>query len=406
MKACPRCGFYNTDERERCLKCSSILEHDWAAAQQKVRLRRFHFHPIGAAGWNVWYVIRRQFIFRLPESCPYRYPWMAGFLSLLPGLGQLYNRQYRKAFWFLVGFVAAFWLAVTTVLNPFSYLFIGLLVAWVLFSFNDALVTATKIDGQEWTAGYTLASFSALFFYLGIFISLSQYFLVGLFISFILYCLYSATWPKGEVNRAKILTTAGVAFGILLLCCFLAKSGNPVIHRWIYWEQDVLAPTLCKGDFLYVDCFTYWFREPRLGEIVFYNPRRYSIWQGENLYVVNMANAIERVVALEGDTFVREGGNFSRNGQPVPPELQPLNPAGLPVNFSFEVPKGHYLVLISYGPEEKVLGGLGGTLRAPSPREGASQDWGAACMVARNEIYGRCLFIWHPVARRRCLTPR
>jgi len=407
MKACPRCGFYNTDERERCLKCSSILEHDWAAAQHKVRLRRFQVHHLSAAGANAYYAVRRLFVFPLPESCPYRYPWMAGFLSLLPGLGQIYNRQYRKAAWFFVGFVAALWLAIVTILNPFSYVFVGLLVAWILLSFNDAMVTATRIDGQEWTRGYTIASFSALFFYLGVFMSLSQYFLVGLFISFILYCLYSASWRGKEVNRSKILITAGVAFGILVFCCIVARSGNPVIHRWIYWEQDVLSPTLRKSDYIYVDSFTYWFRVPRLGELIFYNPRAYHIQKDEdNSYIVNLGNAIERLVALPGDKFVRDRGNFYRNGQLAPPELQPLNPAGLPDNFTFDVPQGHYLILISYGPEEKVLGGLGGTYRAPSPREGMSADWGAACLVARNEIYGRCLFIWHPVSHRRWLTPR
>jgi len=406
MKACPRCGFYNVDERDRCLKCNSILEHDWAAAQQKVRLRRFQFHHVSSAGANLYYAVRGWFHFPLPESCPYRNPWLAGFLSLLPGLGQIYNRQYRKAAWVFLGFLAALWLAAVTILHPLSYLFIALLVAWVLYCFNDAMVTATRIDGQEWTRGYTVASFSALFFYLGIFVSLSQFFLIGLFAGFILYCLYSAFWGSGEVNKAKVLTTAAVAFGILLLCCFLSRSGNPVIHRWIYWEQDVLAPSLVKGDFIYVDCFTYWFREPRLGELVFYNPRTYSIRQGENTYVVNLLNAIERVVALPGDRFVRENEQFYRNGQLVPPQLQPLNPAGLPVSFAFDVPQGHYLVLISYGPEESILGGLGGTYRAPSPREGASGDWGAACMVARDEIYGRCLFIWHPVRHRRWLTQR
>jgi len=405
MKTCPSCGFHNTNERARCLKCSALLEHDWGVAQKRVRLRLIPFHRLSSAVANRYHAVRRYFTFPLPPECPYRHPWMAGFVALLPGLGQIYNRQYRKAVWFFLVFVAAIWLAVITVLNPFSYVFIGALIGWLLFSFNDAMVTATRIDGQEWTYGYTLASFSALFFYLGVLLSLSQFFLVAMFAGLVLYCLYSVFWAEGEINRAKILTTAIVAFGILILACVLARSGNPVVHRWVFWDQNVVAPTLQKGDYLYVDCLTYWFRKPRLGEVVYYNPRAYKISSGLDEYIVHISHAMERVVALPGDHLVRDGDKFYRNGQPVPPQFLPLNTKDLPGRFQLDVPPGHYLVFISYGPEEKILGGLGGTFRAPSPREGGSADWGSACMVAPREILGRAIFIWHPVAHRCWLTP-
>jgi len=405
MKTCPGCGFHNTDERDRCLKCGAALEHDWQAAPHKVRLRRIPFHRLSAAAADVYYALRRLFVFPLPQECPRRDPWLAGFLSLLPGLGQAYNRQYRKAALFFAVFVATFWLAIATVLHALSYLFIILFVGWVLFSFNDAAVAAVRINGQEWPRLYSIALYSALFFYLGVFWSLSQFFLVGLFVGVILYSLYSLFWPEGQVSRAKILTTLTVAFGIFLVCCVLSRSGNPVLHRWIYWAQDILAPALRKGDFIYVDSVSYWFREPRLGEIVLYNPRTYRISQGDMLYVVNSYNAIERIVALPGDRFSRDGEHFYRNGERVPPQYQPLNPDGLPDHFDFDVPKDRFLVLISYGVSEKMLFGMLGTFTSPTPREGSSPDWGDACMVARDEIRGRCLLIWHPVGHRRWLTP-
>jgi len=409
MKTCPRCGFHNTDAQTRCLKCKALLEHDPYAARHKVRLRLFRFHKIGAslAGffYSLAYGLRRLFSEPLPDGCPYRYPWFAGFLSLLPGLGQAYNRQYRKAVLHFGVFCIALWFAVATILNPLSYLFIALLVGWILFSFNDAMVTATRIDGQEWTRGDTIASFSALFFYMGVFWSLSQYFLLLLLIGLVLYCFYSLFWPGREVTWRKVLLTAVVFLGLVVFTCIIGRTGNPVIHRWVYWSQDVLAPVLKKGDFIYVDCVTYWFREPRLGELVYYNPRPYRIWKGRNLYLVRLRHAVERVVALPGDRFVHKDGKFYRNGRPVPPAYRPLHPGGLPGYFDFKVPPGRYLVLISYGAEEKMLGGLLGTRRAPSPREGASPDWGEACLVSKDQILGRCLFIWHPVSRRRWLTP-
>ncbi len=405
MKTCPACGFHNTQERERCLKCGAVLEHDWSAAQHKVRLRRFPVHRAASGLSRLGYALRRQFEFPLPENCPYRHPWTAGFLSLLPGAGQIYNRQYRKAFWFFAVFAAFFYLTVVTILHPTSYLFIAGLAAWILYAFNDAMVTAARIDGQQWTRGYTIGSYSALLFYVGVFWSLSQFFLVGIFLGFILYCLYSIAWGGGEVNRAKILTTLALSVLVLGGVCVLSKSGNPVLHRWVYWNSDGIAPTLQRGDFFYVDCATYWFRPPRVGEVIYYNPRRYTIERGGDMWSVNLSRAVERVVALGGDRFVRKGGVFYRNGNEVPPEHRPLNPDGLPDDLEIDVPAGRFLVFISYGVEEKVLGGLGGTHRAPSPREGISHDWAAACLVAPREIYGRCLFIWHPIHRRRWLTP-
>lgn len=389
------------------MKCRAILEHEPAAVERPVKLRRFDFMRARRAVANLLYAIRRHFVFPLPERCAYRRPWLAGFLGLVPGLGQIYNRQYRKAFWLFVVFVAALWLAWATILHPTSYLFIALLICWMMYSFNDAMVTATRIDGQEWPRGYTIASFCALFFYLGVFWSLSQFFLVLVVIGATLYCLYSIFWRRGEVRWSKIAVTAVVALGVLGLSCYLSRSGNPVIHRWVYWSQDVLSPFLRKGDFIYVDCVTYWFRPPRVGEIVYYNPRPYTLVQGEATYVINPYNAIERLVALPGDTFSRDGDLFFRNGKLVGPDEQPLHPSGLPRRFEFKVPEGRYLVLISYGPREKILGGLLGTTFAPEPaRARRTSEWYEACLVGRNEILGRCLFIWHPVSRRRWLVPR
>lgn len=402
MKACSRCGFYNSDERDRCLKCKAILEHDWGAAQQKVRLRRFSFHRVTAALSNLGLNLRLLMRVPIPEDCPHRNPWLAGFLGLLPGAGQYYNRQYKKILFFTPVFVALLAMVVLTIVHPTSYLLILALLGWMLFSFNDALVSATRINGQEWTPRQTIAMFSALVFYLGVFFSLSQFFLVGIFVGIILYCLYHIYWPSGEVSKSKVWTTAAVSFGILIAVCVLGRSGNPVVHRWVYWSQNNLAPALRKGDFIYVDCVSYWFRKPRIGDIVFYNPPPYAIHQGENIYAVNMNFAIERVVGLPGDVFVSKQGEFFRNGKPVPPGEGPLHPSGLPGNFELHVPEKKYLVLISYGVSENMP--IVGSHASPAPNEGGSSDWGVACTVRRGDIYGRCLFIWHPVARRQWLA--
>ena len=161
---------------------------------------------------------------------------------------------------------------------------------------------------------------------------------------------------------------------------------------------------MMKGDRIYVDAFSYWFHEPRVGDLVLYNPDTFRISKGADIYIINHYNALERIVALPGDHFRRTAAGFFRNGKPVPPGYGPLYPNGLPSAFEFDVPPGRYLVLISYGGEE-IMAKLAGVDRAPNPNEGGSADWGATCFVTRDQIRGRCLFIWHPVKRRRWLTP-
>lgn len=363
MKQCKSCGFYNTDEQERCLKCSAVLEHSPNGITLRslpTRRKRIKIAPFAWAN-RFSYAIKQYFTFELPQDVEWRYPWVAGWLGIIPGLGQIYNHQYRKAVWFFLGWVVLLIAFILTITLWVNLAVNALLVIYMLWSFNDGVVTATRINGQEWRLRQTLALLSYLLFMLGVLLMLAQFFFTPLFIL-------------------------------------------------VYVSQDTLAPGLRKGDRLFIDCVTYWFRSPKRGEIVYYDPPRYTIEiPGEvetKTYVINERRSFGRVVGLPGDRYERRAGKYYLNGQPVPPGLEPLTSSALWQDFEFEnVPEGKILVVIGHAStEEAFIGVLGG--RSPKFTEGIVKGWKEACLVTKKEIFGRGICIYYPPPRRQWLLPK
>ncbi len=308
------------------------------------------------------YRTKQYFTFDLPREVEWRYSWVAGWLGIIPGLGQLYNHQARKAFWFFLGWVILLGINVYTLTRSWNVILNILLVLYMLWSFNDCVITATRINGQKWTPRQTLALLSYLVFTLGVILILSQYFFTPVF-------------------------------------------------KLVYVSQDVFSPTIKKGDRLFVDCVTYWFRTPRHGEIVFYDPPRYTIEKPgaltSEVYVINERRGFGRVVALPGDRYERRDGEYYINSAPAPPELQPLSSSALWEDIEFkEIPEGHMLVLIGHTTEDSGILGTG-LLGGKSPGfEGLIvKGWEEACLLTKDEIFGRCVAIYHPPSRRRWLLP-
>ncbi len=75
---------------------------------------------------------------RLPKS-----PVLAGFLSLFPGLGAIYNGQVYKGFLFIIIFAGLITLQERAEIQPF----IGLLLpAFVIYAIIEAVQTANRIN--------------------------------------------------------------------------------------------------------------------------------------------------------------------------------------------------------------------------------------------------------------------
>ena len=58
---------------------------------------------------------------------------MAAWLSLLPGGGQLYNHQYKKAGFFILAYGALAAISILTLTKPYSNLILGTFILFVLY---------------------------------------------------------------------------------------------------------------------------------------------------------------------------------------------------------------------------------------------------------------------------------
>lgn len=359
MKVCPRCKFYNQDKNKRCLKCGWTLEPTKDLPETPTRLRS---DPLEKPARKIYGLFRDLFSFlrsEIPEA-PYRFPYLAAGLSLLFGAGQVYNRQYKKALLFCLAHIACLVIVATTITDPRSNLIILGYVAFLLFVYNDGLVTALRINGQQWTVRYTIAAYSALFFILGIGITLGQFFVFSIF-------------------------------------------------KLILVTQDTIEPVLCEWDLVYVDCMYYKFASPKRGDIVFYTPEPFHIevhgGMESTRYYVQERRTFERVMGLPHDVVERKEGKFLLNGRPMTPWCQPLLPDNIHANMRFVVPGDRYLVIFSHSPKELGIGSIGGNA-PPLNAPGVTLDgWDKACLVRKKQIIGRSIFIMNPPTHRRFLLP-
>ena len=409
MKTCPRCGFHHVDEDERCIRCGTFLEtlgepDPLAAADREI----FDFAP-GQGPRSRWWegpfrwlaapvrwisILRMRLACPLPEDVVYRRPWIAGALSIFPGLGQIYNHQPKKAAILFVFVTLVFILAIATIYHPASnWILIGYVLA-VVYAFNDGIVTAKRIN-EEW-----------LPWQLGV--------------------AYYCAW----------------IFYVCVLCLTIQFLGRHYVVKFRYISRDDAAPYLRKGEKIGVDCYTYTFvREPRVGDVVFYDPPQLKIenttmldesleniqrnldkiYSSElpglalrilggsapwaDVMLVNPNNAVERIVAGPGQTFERRVGVFYRDGLPVPPEQEPLVTDQLPQDFVLQAPEDSYIILFSYTGAAYDYMAQSGDLHVKIPRlddpKWFGQNWPEASVVPREGIIGRVWFVYQPPPARR-----
>ncbi|MBN1901715.1 signal peptidase I [Candidatus Sumerlaeota bacterium] len=360
MKVCPHCHFYNQERNKRCLKCGWILDPVKDLPQFKTGLKSRRFPLLDETFRKILWRLKKIFRSEIPEGIPHRFPFLAAGLSLLFGAGQVYNRQYKKAAFFFLADVLWLWIVAATITLWYSNIIIFFFVAFLLYAYNDGLVTAVKINGQQWTLRYSLAAYSALFFILGFVMIISQFFFFSIF-------------------------------------------------KLVHVTQPTLEPFFHDGDLVYVDCLTYKFRKPQRGEIIFYTPERFYMeipsagWDGTK-YAVWERRTFERIMGLPGDVVERKQGKFYLNGNPMPYWMQPILPDNVFPDMKFEVPEKRYLAIFSHSPQEISLGpswgGKSPSLRAPGV---ILIGWDKTCLVEKKQIFGRAMFIINPPKHRRAL---
>ncbi|MFP4382138.1 MAG: S26 family signal peptidase [Candidatus Sumerlaeia bacterium] len=375
MKKCPVCGFNNLDSRHDCLKCNTALDHraDLAKPVPKTLPGLNFLDRISYYSNRFSRLLKRRFEFTVPEELPHRFPYLAGTLSLAPGLGQIYNHQPKKAvlFWpplILFIYLAQFFIRVPWVGN----IFIGLAISVIMISFADALVTAARINGQHFSGRQILAAMTYPFFLLG-------------FFGFIIAICAWLNWP--------------------LFTLFSIR-------------ENYMAPAIQRGDRILGEGISYIFRDPRPGEVVHYNPPGFSVELPgalrSTVYRINAQNGWERVMAVGGETLECRDGVFYVDGKKLSQEYYPLVTGKIPSNFIMHCPEDKFIVLITAPATET---GLIINLAAPDFKGSGAilVGWEEACILGkthteaglkRKTFYDRALCIYHPSERRRLLTAK
>lgn len=362
MIVCPVCQFRNPDANVRCFKCNALLQ-DNAEDVRGSLSRADHSSPpyvwlrfLGFLAWlNTWNPLKR--LWQIPQNVAYRFPWTAGGLSLLPGLGQLYNRQPVKAA--VIGSLwwAAAGICLITIHDPHSnYLLMVLLLSWLLV-WNDAVASAVRINGEYWSFRNSIALWFAAMFLVG---------------------------------TSLVITQAlGLNFFALVR----------IVH-------DAHSPALKKGDLIFVNNMSYWFwLKPRLGDVVQYNPGSFKAEKGNNILLINLQDNFQRVVGIEGDHIEKRKGRFYRNGVELSKIQEPILGDAIP-DFVFDIPPGRYFLPVTAIPDDFWSAALGGS-EAKAPKLFAPgwifQDWDKAGMVEEPQIFGRAVAIINPPERRKWL---
>jgi signal peptidase I len=363
VKTCPVCGFHHEDRDTHCIRCKAPLEaeptpeveafvRERASALERRSLRFFDFRGLVGAFLNRS-GFKHLFTVDLPPDVFRRNPWKAATLSLIPGLGQLYNHQAKKALYMFIGWAIVLAAVIATWYQPFNHYILGVAVLWSAFAFHDGLKTAVLINGQYWRTRDSVAAYLAWIFEIGLFFILAQFISSMFFVKF-------------------------------------------------RYMSENLPPVFAKGDRVAIDVFSYAFRHPRVGDIVYYDPKKVTMEHGSDRYVVDEFNKFERVVAGPGQTFEQRAGRFYLDGVEVGPEFAPLYTKEVPWDFKFTAPEGKYVVIFSHTGSEFWF--VSSAPRLSDAR--VTHGWAEACLVSEEDIIGRAWFVYHPPPRKKFLTPK
>lgn len=358
MQKCPGCGFHNTDDRERCLRCSARLTPDLPKGAGPGWLGpRMPFMGLIARLRKGLYFLGLKLGGRLPEGVSHRYPWTAAYLSILLGAGQFYNRQPLKALAFAALQVAGLAILGVTLFHPWNNLVLLGVFLWHLYMMADGFIIAARINGDRFRLRHVLAMWCAFLFF-----------------------ITATVFVVNYVGQVGVQLT------------------------WV--TKDTLAPKIRKGDKVAVLQHAVMGRlQP--GSVVYYKPTAFTIIRPkpselmDDTYSVREQSTFGVVTALPGQRLSWEGGGpIMVDGVPVPPGLLPVNPLGYPASMDIVVPEDHYGILMTH-PVEDMLTGSVPDPRTATERNMIVRDYDKAIIVPREDIYGVVLFRYQPPPTRR-----
>lgn len=419
MNVCPVCGFRNPDQNLRCFRCEALLKADDAEYERSVaeadRKREWQW-SITLRGWleRIWQRTPTRAFWETPENLTYRFPWTAAVLSIVPGAGQLYNHQWKKALLFSALMVFGAGICVLTLTWRFSnVLLIGLLLMW-LNIWSDALGTAVRINGQDWSLRNSIASWFAIMFMAGIVITAMQFLIPALILlAIILWGAFITSMYRSEAGhwatRSRFLV-GSLAVLIVVLIVVARHRHTDRIFTFVHIFKSAHEPVLSRGDIVLVNNIGYWFGEPQAGDMVHCNPGAFTLEQstglGANVYRINIQDYFQRVMGGPGDRLERKGGKYYLNGKQLPSDREPIRGDLLPDGV-FDVPPGKYFVPITTIPYDPIGGMVmvmvGGISPDSIKNPGIMKQWFEASLVGEEDIFGRAVAVVNPPLNRRWL---
>ncbi|MDI6783322.1 MAG: signal peptidase I [bacterium] len=146
---------------------------------------------------------------------------------------------------------------------------------------------------------------------------------------------------------------------IILLFCFVFL---PYFRPILIQENSNLSPYFEPNDRILVSALPYRFREPVVGDIVYYSipveklSSRYS--SGERAEFAS-GEVIERIIGMPGNIFFLKNLRFWKNEVLLPKDLYPLGMVGLTkeTELEFTIPADCYFIYLSTPFTSQIDGG-------------------------------------------------
>lgn len=418
MILCQVCGFRNPDQNVRCFKCNALIKddpHEVRRAYSEADKKREWYPGLRLRG-AFTRAFRNSRLFGLwrqtPDDLPHRFPFTAATLSLIPGLGQIYNQQWGKAAVLGMAWFAFAAFCLLTITHPYSnLLLLGLLFFWVLI-WNDALVSAIRINGQFWTLRNTIAAWFALLFIAGLVLTALQWLFPALLIFVIITWSSAVTSMVASEAGHWSARQRGLIIFVALFFSVLAyvswKSNRQRAFTFVRLMKSVHSPTLRRGDIIFVNNVSYWFSGPNRDEMVHCDPGSFTMEQTgalkSNTYAINVQDYFQRIVGTPGDIIEKSGRRITRNGRAISDSLLPVGVDFMP-DGKWTVPEDRYFVPVTRIPFDVITGTVAGHPDAASQPGHVLKGWEEACMITEREIFGRAVAILNPPVRRQWLGP-
>jgi len=199
------------------------------------------------------------------------------------------------------------------------------------------------------------------------------------------------TGDEQKKRDAWRLAREGVV--ILLIAAVIAIAFQSFCVKAFAVTSSSMSPTIQEGDRVFVDRVTYYFREPRRGDVVLFrypptspaalnttNPLYWPFEQiGETLHVTHRTSSppfVKRVEATAGQTIEIRTGQVYIDGRRIVESYKVPDSYDMP---PLKVPEGRLFVM--------------GDNR---PNSSDSRVWG---LVPLRSVIGKVLFIWWPPSR-------